>query len=112
MIDQKTIDDLAQRLTASLPAGVREFHEEIEKNIRASLQAGFSRLDLVTREEFDAQAKVLARTRAQLEELNRRVAELEAGSGGTASGHGGSGGSGASGGSGGAGGQGSGPASG
>ncbi len=89
MIDQKTIDDLAQRLTASLPAGVREFHEEIEKNIRASLQAGFSRLDLVTREEFDAQAKVLARTRAQLEELNRRVAELEEGSGGaTASGHG------------------------
>ncbi len=77
MIDQKTIDDLAQKLTASLPAGVREFHDEIEKNVRASLQAGFSRLDLVTREEFDAQAKVLARTRAQLEEMNRRVAELE-----------------------------------
>ncbi|WP_242467843.1 ubiquinone biosynthesis accessory factor UbiK [Halorhodospira neutriphila] len=83
MIDSKTIDELAQKLTASLPPGVREFHDEVEKNIRASLQAGFSRLDLVTREEFDAQAKVLARTRAQLEELNRRVAELEQGAGGT-----------------------------
>ncbi|MCG5547224.1 ubiquinone biosynthesis accessory factor UbiK [Halorhodospira halochloris] len=78
MLDNKTIDDLAQKLTASLPAGVREFHEEVEKNVRASLQSGFSRLDLVTREEFDAQAKVLARTRAQLDELSRRVAELEA----------------------------------
>ncbi|MFP4647812.1 MAG: ubiquinone biosynthesis accessory factor UbiK [Halorhodospira sp.] len=85
MIDQKTIDELAQKLTASLPAGVREFHEEIEKNVRASLQAGFSRLDLVTREEFDAQAKVLARTRAQLEEINRRVAALESGGGGSSS---------------------------
>lgn len=90
MIDSKTIDDLAQKLTASLPPGVREFHDEVEKSIRASLQAGFSRLDLVTREEFDAQAKVLARTRAQLEELNRRVAELEQGASGgaTASGPG------------------------
>ncbi|MCG5530309.1 accessory factor UbiK family protein [Halorhodospira halochloris] len=78
MLDNKTIDDLAQKLTSSLPAGVREFHEEVEKNVRASLQSGFSRLDLVTREEFDAQAKVLARTRAQLDELSRRVAELEA----------------------------------
>ncbi|BAU56630.2 hypothetical protein HH1059_25490 [Halorhodospira halochloris] len=78
MLDNKTIDDLAQKLTASLPAGVREFHEEVEKNVRASLQSGFSRLDLVTREEFDAQAKVLARTRTQLDELSRRVAELEA----------------------------------
>ncbi len=82
MIDNKTIDELAQKLTASLPAGVREFHDEVEKNVRSSLQAGFSRLDLVTREEFDAQAKVLARTRAQLEELSRRVAELEQQSGG------------------------------
>ncbi len=96
MIDQKTIDDLAQKLTASLPAGVREFHDEVEKNIRASLQSGFSRLDLVTREEFDAQAKVLARTRAQLEELNRRVAELEQATG---TGSGDSGSSGTSGGS-------------
>ncbi|MBK1734202.1 hypothetical protein CKO15_02665 [Halorhodospira abdelmalekii] len=77
MLDNKTIDELAQKLTANLPAGVREFHEEVEKNVRASLQAGFSRLDLVTREEFDAQAKVLARTRAQLDELSRRIAQLE-----------------------------------
>ncbi len=90
MLDSKTIDELARRLTASMPAGVREFQAEVEKNVRSSLQAGFSRLDLVTREEFDAQAKVLARTRAQLDELAERVAALEStgenksGSGGTA----------------------------
>ncbi len=77
MLDSKTIDELARRLTASLPAGVREFQAEMEKNVRGSLQAGFSRLDLVTREEFDAQAKVLARTRAHLDELAERVAALE-----------------------------------
>lgn len=77
MLDSKTLDDLAHKLTASLPAGVREFHDEVEKNVRSSLQSGFSRLDLITREEFDAQAKVLARTRAQLDELSRRVTELE-----------------------------------
>lgn len=78
-MDTKSIDELARRLTASLPPGVREFQEEVEKNVKASLQSGFSRLDLVTREEFDAQAKVLARTRAKLDELEKRVAALEGG---------------------------------
>lgn len=77
MMDTRSIDELARRLTANLPPGVREFQEEVEKNVKASLQSGFSRLDLVTREEFDAQAKVLARTRQRLEELERRVARLE-----------------------------------
>lgn len=50
---------------------------DVERNVRAMLSQGFSKLELVTREEFDAQAQVLARTRARLEELERRVAELE-----------------------------------
>ncbi|HJV87313.1 MAG TPA: accessory factor UbiK family protein [Noviherbaspirillum sp.] len=52
--------------------------KDIEKNVKAMLTQGFSRLDLVTREEFDIQAQVLAKTRAKLEALEARVAELEA----------------------------------
>lgn len=51
---------------------------DIEKNVRAMMAQGFSKLDLVTREEFDVQSQVLARTRARLEELETRVAQLEA----------------------------------
>ncbi|WP_042265662.1 accessory factor UbiK family protein [Paraburkholderia heleia] len=50
---------------------------DVERNVRAMLSQGFSKLDLVTREEFDAQTQVLVRTRQRLEELERRVAELE-----------------------------------
>lgn len=52
--------------------------KDVERNMKAMLTQGFSKLDLVTREEFDTQAQVLARTRVRLEELERRVAELEA----------------------------------
>lgn len=52
--------------------------KDIEKNMKAMLNQGFSRLDLVTREEFDVQAQVLAKTRAKLEELEARVLQLEA----------------------------------
>lgn len=52
--------------------------KDIEKNVRSMMSQGFSRLDLVTREEFDVQSQVLARTRARLEELEARVAALEA----------------------------------
>ncbi|MBM3357210.1 MAG: accessory factor UbiK family protein [Betaproteobacteria bacterium] len=50
---------------------------DMEKNLRALLQSAFSRVDLVTREEFDVQREVLARTRAKLEELESRVSEIE-----------------------------------
>jgi BMFP domain-containing protein YqiC len=69
------LDDLARRVQALLaqsPAG------DLERNLRALLAGAFSRLDLVTREEFDAQARVLARTREKLEALEHRVAALEA----------------------------------
>jgi BMFP domain-containing protein YqiC len=52
--------------------------KDIEKNMKAMLNQGFSKLDLVTREEFDIQMQVLAKTRAKLELLEARVAELEA----------------------------------
>ena len=52
--------------------------KDLEKNMKAMMHQGFSKLDLLTREEFDVQAEVLARTRARLEALELRVAELEA----------------------------------
>jgi len=52
--------------------------KDIEKNVKAMMTQGFARLDLVTREEFDVQAQVLAKTRSKLEALEARVAELEA----------------------------------
>jgi BMFP domain-containing protein YqiC len=59
--------------------------KDIERNMKAMLSQGFSKLDLVTREEFDTQTQVLVRTRTRLEELERRVAELEVKLGGGAS---------------------------
>ncbi|GGB91587.1 accessory factor UbiK family protein [Pseudoduganella buxea] len=52
--------------------------KDIEKNVKSMMTQGFSKLDLVTREEFDIQAQVLAKTRSRLELLETRLAELEA----------------------------------
>lgn len=83
MTESRRIDELARRLLESLPPGLRSMQQDLENNFRAVLRAGLARLDLVPRDEFDAQVRVLQRTRARLEELERRVAEL-AGHGGVA----------------------------
>ena len=77
MIDPKAFEDLAKRFADAVPPGFRQFQAEMEKNFHAALQAAFAKLELVTREEFDVQQAVLARTRAKLEELEKQVAELE-----------------------------------
>lgn len=77
MLDPRHLDDLAKRLAGSLPKGLQALQEDINRNLRASLEAGLTKLDLVTREEFDVQAAVLARTREKLEKLEALVAELE-----------------------------------
>jgi BMFP domain-containing protein YqiC len=79
MLDPKHLDDLATRLAGSLPKGLQALQADIHRNLRASMEAGLARLDLVTREEFDVQTAVLARTRAKLEALEARVAEMERG---------------------------------
>ena len=78
MIDPKMFDEMAKRVVSNLPPGVQQIQADLEKNTRAGLQAMFSKMDLVTREEFDVQTAVLARTRSQLDDLELRVAELEA----------------------------------
>ncbi len=77
MFDPKILDDLSKKLCESVPAGLREMRADIDKNTRAVLQGTLAKLDLVTREEFDVQTAVLARSRALLEVLALRVAELE-----------------------------------
>ena len=78
MIDLNHIDDLARRLSAMVPPGLRESRDELQQNFKSVLQSGLARLDLVTREEFEVQRAVLLRTREKLEELQRAVGELEA----------------------------------
>lgn len=77
MIDLNHIDDLARRLSGLVPPGLREGREELQENFKAVLQSGLSKLDLVTREEFDVQRAVLLRTREKLDALQAQVAELE-----------------------------------
>ncbi|MBL8261627.1 MAG: accessory factor UbiK family protein [Xanthomonadaceae bacterium] len=77
MIDLSQIDDLARRLSGLVPPALREGREEMQDNFKAALQAGLNKLDLVTREEFDVQRAVLARTRSQLDELRALVEQLE-----------------------------------
>lgn len=71
----KTLDDLAAKIGAAVAASPAK---DIEKNVKALLQGGLAKLDVVPRAEFDVQAKVLARTREKLEALEKKVAELEA----------------------------------
>lgn len=78
MIDLNHIDELARRLSDLVPPGLRESKEELQQAFKGALQSGLSRLDLVTREEFDVQRVVLLRTREKLETLEHAVAELEA----------------------------------
>ena len=68
------LSELQSRITEVLQQSPAK---DLEKNMKSMLSQGFSRLDLLTREEFDVQAEVLARTRARLEALEARVAELE-----------------------------------
>ncbi len=75
--DPKIFDELTNKLASVVPESARELQEDLEKNARALLSNTLDKLDLVTREEFDVQKAVLARTRAKLEALEKQVSELE-----------------------------------
>jgi BMFP domain-containing protein YqiC len=79
MIDPKFLDDLAKRVAGSVPTGLQLLHEDLQKNIRSALEAGLGHLELVTREEFELQRAVLARTREKLERLEKQIENLEQG---------------------------------
>lgn len=76
MTDQ-SLDDLVKKLAEAVPEGLRSLQKDLEENFRSVLQAGLGKLDLVTREEFEVQEAVLARTREKLEALEKRLEEFE-----------------------------------
>jgi BMFP domain-containing protein YqiC len=78
MMDRQEIDKIALRLASLVPPGLAQVQQDLQANFRDALVQGLRRLDLVTREEFDVQSQVLARTRAKVDALERTVAELEA----------------------------------
>ncbi|MGR9090118.1 MAG: accessory factor UbiK family protein [Gammaproteobacteria bacterium] len=77
MIELKKIEELVDGIAKVLPAGSGQLREEAKANVRLVLESAFARMNLVTREEFDAQTLLLRRTREKLEELERLVAEIE-----------------------------------
>ncbi|WP_100657604.1 ubiquinone biosynthesis accessory factor UbiK [Alteromonas flava] len=78
MLDPKKLEDIAKQISDAVPPGVKSMAEGAEARIKQVLQSQLSKLDLVTREEFDVQTQVLIRTREKLEALEARVAALEA----------------------------------
>ncbi|MBW3693975.1 ubiquinone biosynthesis accessory factor UbiK [Aeromonas dhakensis] len=73
MIDPKKLEEIAKQVHNSLPPGIRSMGEEVEKKIRQVLQSQLGKLDLVSREEFDVQTKVLLRTREKLTALEAQL---------------------------------------
>ena len=76
-LDPKLIDDLSRRVADNLPRGLQTLQDDLQRNLRAGLEAALSRLNLVTREEFEIQQAVLQRTREKVKALEARVAALE-----------------------------------
>ena len=78
-MESMRIDDIARRLLEKVPPAPRSVKEDLETSFRAILRERLAKLDLVTRDEFDAQTRVLERTRARLEALEARLAAMEGG---------------------------------
>ncbi len=76
MLNPKKIEQIMQQIQDSLPQGIKDLGQDAEAKIKQTLQAHLSKLDVVTREEFDIQTQVLMRTREKLTELEKRVDEL------------------------------------
>ena len=77
MIKPGEIEDFIQQFLRLLPRDLSRSREDFEKVVRASLNATFSRMNLVTREEFDIQSQLLSNTRAAMDELEKKITSLE-----------------------------------
>jgi BMFP domain-containing protein YqiC len=73
----ESVESIASKLAEAVPEGLRSVREDLESNFRSVLRASLNKLDLVTREEFEVQEAVLAKTREKLESLEARLAEME-----------------------------------
>ena len=77
MLEPKKLDELAAKLNSAIPESLRGAQTDIEKTLRAGLQGAMQRLDIVSREEFEVQGTLLARTREKLDAMEERVRALE-----------------------------------
>ncbi len=77
MINKEHIEEFIQQASKLVPDDLSRFKKEIENNLRTTLSASLSKMDLVTREEYDIQTALLQRTRAKLDTLQKKLSELE-----------------------------------
>ena len=77
MLNDTSVDTLVKQVLDNLPAELTQIKQDLEKNLKTAVSNGLSKMDLVTREEFDVQAALLARTRALLDEMEKKIAILE-----------------------------------
>ena len=77
MLKQEKVEEFFQEFSRLLPEDLRTYKNDMEKNLRAAMNATFARMDLVTREEFDVQTALLSKTRELLQDLETKVGELE-----------------------------------
>ncbi|GAB4114700.1 MAG: accessory factor UbiK family protein [Gammaproteobacteria bacterium] len=77
MIDFRTLDELSRKLADSVPENIKVLKEDLQSNFKAVLGSSLERMDLVTRDEFDAQKRVLERMREKLDALEARLAEQD-----------------------------------
>ena len=72
-----SLDELARRISSLIPGDVKHMQDDIENNVRSLLQTTLTKMNLVTREEFDVQSAVLQRTREKLEQLEKQLEQLK-----------------------------------
>ena len=77
MINPKKIEEIAKQIADAVPPGVKSMAEGAEEKVKQILQAQLSKLDVVSREEFDIQTQVLAKTRAKLDALEAKISAME-----------------------------------
>lgn len=77
VINTEKLDELVNRVISSLPRDLDLARKDIEKNLKSAISAGLARMDLVTREEYDIQLALLQRTREKLENLEKKLTDLE-----------------------------------
>lgn len=77
MLDPKKLEEIAKNISDAIPPGLKSMADEVESKVKQNLQSQLSKLDFVTREEFDIQSQVLIRTREKIEALEARIAALE-----------------------------------
>mgnify|MGYP001816468464 CR=1 FL=1 len=77
LMTTESVENIARKLAESVPEGLKSVREDLEGNFRSVLQTSLAKLDLVTREEFEVQQAVLAKTRSKLEALEARLADIE-----------------------------------